>query len=46
MNGNQPAPTETASHSHRTELVTLVFTGIVGSTALDSSAWCGGEARA
>jgi len=34
MNENQPAPTETASHSHRTELVTLVFTDIVGSTAL------------
>jgi hypothetical protein len=30
---------------HRTELVTLLFTDIVGSTALDSSAWCSGELR-
>jgi class 3 adenylate cyclase len=34
MNGSQPTQTETASHSHRTELATLVFTDLVGSTAL------------
>jgi len=37
MNGSQPSPTETARHSHRTELVTLLFTDIVGSTAFEQS---------
>jgi hypothetical protein len=46
MNDGQPTPMETPGHSHRTELVPLVFTEIVGSTAADPPAWCSGEVRA
>jgi len=37
------AQVEEFRRKHRTGLVTLLFTDIVGSAALDSSAWCSGE---
>ena len=37
MDESQPTPTETPDKPHRTELATLVFTDLVGSTAFEQS---------